>query len=71
MGHSGRGCFISAFPLENNDTGSQGAGVWEHTAYEPIRGGSLHFLGDPDLGDTICQDLGPEHRATEPFGSES
>lgn len=38
-------------------------------AQEPIRGGSLHFLGDPDLSDTVCQDPGPEPRATESFVS--
>ena len=25
-------------------------------AHTPIRGGSLRFLGDPDLNDTVCQD---------------
>lgn len=25
-------------------------------AHTPIRGGSLHFLDDPDLNDTVCQD---------------
>lgn len=30
--------------------------VLRSPAHTPIRGGSLLFLGDPDLNDTVCQD---------------